>query len=79
MLFPLILTYSKISKTFFIIGIQRVIIYFTAYLCITKMQKFLHKSYNSVQYLLKCLAFGSAPNTVVSIGLFSAFIRLGDV
>ena len=39
----------------------------------------MHKSNNSVQYLLKCSTFGSVPNRVVSMGFFGAFIRLGDV
>ena len=47
-----------------------------------KMKSFLHESYNNVQYLLKCSAFGSVLNKVANwcltdllIGIFVVFFK----
>ena len=63
------LMYYKNEKFSFYnnLDIRRVIVRSIVCLCITKMEKFLHKLYSSVQYLLKCSAFGSVFNKVTSI------------
>ena len=64
------------KKNYNSLSIHRVIVCFTIDLCITNNKKFFLGSYNSIQYLLKCYAFGSVSNKT-NMGLMSLLKRIG--
>ena len=69
--------YKKVHFFYNDLGIHEVIICFTISLCITKNGKSF-ESYISVQYLLKCSAFGSVLNRVTNMSFLVSLLKLGD-